>query len=252
MSDLRSIAPTICRMLGVAPPALATRPALSGLSATVRRALIYCPDAVGLHALERWPSLRERLQRIATHEVELRSVVPPKTPVCFASMFTGGAPDEHGIRRYEKPVLRCDTLFDALCRASLRTAIVAVRDSSIDTIFRDRAVDYESPSYDPLVTARTLELVTAAEHEVIVAYHQEYDDLLHETGPFSALAMRAAEHHVETWELLAEATEKAWRSSYVLAFCPDHGGHVDSETGRGNHGEDRDEDMRVVHYFIVR
>jgi predicted AlkP superfamily phosphohydrolase/phosphomutase len=61
-------------------------------------------------------------------EISLQSVTPPKTPVCFASLFTGAAPDQHGIRKYEKPVLKCDTLFDALIRAGKRGAIVAVRD----------------------------------------------------------------------------------------------------------------------------
>jgi hypothetical protein len=34
-------------------------------------------------------------------------------------------------------VLACDTVFDALVRAGKKVAIVAVRDSSIDLIFRD-------------------------------------------------------------------------------------------------------------------
>ena len=252
LRDLRAFAPTLCRLLGVAPPALAREPPLDALAGTARRALVYCPDAVGLHALERWPELRARLRRVATHEVELRSMLPPKTPVCFATLFTGGTPEEHGIRRYERPVLSCDTVFDALVRAGRKTAIVAVQNSSIDLIFRDRSVDYHSMAYDPLVTARVLELVRAAEHDVIVAYHQEYDDVTHRTGPFSPLAARAAEHQVDTWELLAEAVATSWGGDYLLAFCPDHGAHEVPETGRGDHGEDRPEDMRIAHYFALR
>jgi hypothetical protein len=250
--DLRAFAPTLCRVLGVTPPALARAAPLAELDGRARRALIYCPDAMGLHALERWPALHGRLRAVATHEVELRAMPPPKTPVCFASLFTGASPEEHGIRRYERPVLTCDTVFDALARAAKRVAIVAVRDSSIDLIFRDRPVDYHSMEYDPLVTARVLELLGAREHDVIVAYHQEYDDLMHRTGPFSPLAARAAEHAVETWELLAAETAATWASDYLLTFCPDHGAHAVPETGRGDHGEDRPEDMRVAHFFALR
>lgn len=239
-------------MLGVTPPALASGSGLDEIAGEARRALVYCPDAVGLHALERWPELHARLRRVATHEIELRAMVPPKTPVCYASLFTGGAPQEHGITRYERPVLSCDTVFDALVRARRRTAIVAVKDSSIDLIFRGRAIDYHSMTYDPLVTARVLELLAACAHDVIVAYHQEYDDLVHATGPFSPLAARAAERHVESWELLVDGASASWGSGYVAAFCPDHGAHDVPGTGLGDHGDDRPEDMRVRHFFAVR
>lgn len=249
--DLRAVAPTLCQVLGLEPPALARAAPVPGLDGRARRALVYCPDALGLHALERWPALHARLRAVSTHEVELRSMVPPKTPVCFATIFTGGTPEEHGIRRYERPVLACDTVFDALVRAGKRAAIVAVEGSSIDLIFRERPLDYDSPRYDPLVTARTLELLAADQHDLIVAYHQEYDDLLHRTGPFSALAARAAEHHVATFELLAETAAATWGREYLLAFCPDHGGH-ETPAGKGDHGEDRPEDMRVAHFFAMR
>jgi hypothetical protein len=254
MDDLRYFVPSLCAAMGVERPALASSaPAqpFGELQGSVERALVYCPDAFGLHALERFPALAERLVRSSTHAIDITSMTPPKTPVCYASLFTGATPEEHGIRRYERPVLACDTLFDALVRAGKRVAIVAVQDSSIDMIFRDRPIDYHSMAYDPLVTERVLRLVRADEHDVIVAYHQEYDDLLHRTGPFSELATRALEHHVDSWEILGRAAREAWRTSYVVAFCPDHGGHEDPSSGRGDHGDDSPEDMRVRHYFAI-
>jgi hypothetical protein len=250
--DLRYFASTACSFFGVEPPALASIADVGELAGVrVERALVYCPDAFGRHALARFPELEQRLRRISTHTIDVSAMSPPKTPVCFASLFTGAAPEQHGIRRYEKPVLSCDTLFDALVRGGKRVVIVAVRDSSIDRIFRERTVDYVSPIYDPLVTAHTLALLRANQHDMIVAYHQEYDDLLHATGPFSDLALRALEHHVQTWELLVRAANEAWRERYVVAFCPDHGGHEDPETGRGDHGDDRPDDMQVRHFFHV-
>ena len=217
-----------------------------------QRALVYCPDAFGYHALAKLPDLHERLRRLSTHEVELVSMFPPKTPVCFASLFTGGSPEEHGIRRYERPVLACDTVFDALVRAGKRVAIVAVRDSSIDLIFRERAVDYFSVTYDSLATACALDLLKRDEHEVIVVYHQEYDDLLHATGPFSELAVRALEHHVASWEILVDAASRAWMQNFFVAFTPDHGGHVEPDGNAGDHGDDRPEDMQLRHFFVLR
>ena len=40
-------------------------------------------------------------------------------------MYTGAQPEVHGIRKYEKPVIRIDTLWDALVRAGKKAAIVA-------------------------------------------------------------------------------------------------------------------------------
>ena len=253
MRDLRYLTPTLCHFLGIQPPSLANgEPVREVAKKPIKRALIYCPDAFGVHALTKYPHLKERLERSSDTSIELSSMFPPKTPVCFASLFTGGSPEEHGIRRYEKPVLACETLFDALVRAGKRTAIVAVRDSSIDKIFRDREIDYVSPAYDPLVTAKTLDLLESGEHDVIIVYHQEYDDLLHATGPFSKLGERALENHVASWELLLDAVARKWKSDYLVAFTPDHGGHVVPETGRGDHGDDRADDMLVRHFFVSR
>jgi hypothetical protein len=182
----------------------------------------------------------------------MRSVVPPVTPVCFSTMFTGQPPATHGIRTYEKPILTCETLFDRLLGAGKRVAIVAVRDSSIDRLFRERAIDYFSEEYDPDVTERTLQLIAANEHELLLAYHQEYDDTLHRTTPRHPDAIEAMQRHVASFVRLAEAVEVAWGSrNRLLGFVPDHGGHIDPVTGTGTHGIDTPEDMDVQHFYGV-
>jgi hypothetical protein len=216
----------------------------------VERFLVYAPDAVGLSLYRDRPDLFEPVLKWAPVEVKLRSVMPPKTPVCFASMFTGAPPQTHGITKYEKPVLSCDTLFDSLTRAGRRVAIVAVKDSSIDMIFRGRPLDYFSESYDDIVTDRVLKLIQANRHEFILAYHQEYDDVLHETTPSGPEAMDALTSHIKSFDTLAGATKLHWKQhNRAVMFAPDHGAHVDPATGRGTHGEDIPEDMKVIHFF---
>jgi hypothetical protein len=216
----------------------------------IERCLVYAPDAVGNHLQPGYPDLFAEVARLAPVAVPLRSVFPPKTPVCFASMFTGAPPANHGIRQYEQPVLRCDTLFDALVRAGRRVAIVAVTDSSIDRIFRRRNLDYFSESYDPDVTARAIALIEADEHEFILAYHQEYDDLLHETTPFSDSAILAFRHHVAAFRELVEAADQYWLGhDRAMVFAPDHGAHLDPGTMTGTHGEDIPQDMELTHFY---
>jgi hypothetical protein len=216
------------------------------------RALLYAPDAVGRHPCAASPGVIGPIGEQAPAVVQVKAVVPPITPVCFATMFTGQPPSSHGIRRSERPVLRCRTLFDRLVEAGKRVAIVAVQGSSIDLIFRNRALDYFSEPYDPEVTARTLRLLEADSHDLVLAYHQEYDDTLHRTAPNAVEAIEAMRRHVSSFLQLAGAVEKCWGGyDRLLGFVPDHGCHVDPSTGRGTHGVDIPEDMDVQHFYGV-
>jgi hypothetical protein len=235
----------------------------------VARVLVYAADAIGRVFLDNHPELKKRLAAASDVQVQLRSMTPPKTPVCYASMFTGAPPEVHGIRKYERPVLTCDTLFDALARRDMtelpgnsdrvpsrivhRAAIVAVKDCSMDIIFRNRAIDYYTCDSDAEVTERALELVRDNKHDFIVAYNQEYDDVMHKHGPESPEAVAAATRHVETFVRLWQATEEHW-SGYncALLFAPDHGAHATSGERRGDHGEDIPEDMDVLHFWRLR
>ncbi len=119
------------------------------VAGTVQKSLVFAPDAIGAGLFEKHRSMFDEVLLHAPLRVSLRSVFPPKTPICWASMFTGAPPEVHGIRKPEKPVLQCDTLFDALVRAGKKVAIIAVADSSMERIFRERDLDYFAEPYDP-------------------------------------------------------------------------------------------------------
>ncbi len=245
--------------MGVARPGLCRCGPIAGVLAAaggigqVERCLVYAPDAMGAVLFASQADLLSRVSAAAPVTAALRSVFPPKTPVCFASMFTGAPPEVHGIRAYERPVLECDTLFDSLIRAGKRPAIVSVKDASTDIIFRGRDMDYFSEPADDDVTARAIELLESDRHDLILVYHQEYDDLLHESEPFAAGALAAAGRHVDAFSRLAMVALERWRGRQSLvAFAPDHGAHVDPRTGRGAHGEDMPDDMEVLHFFAFQ
>lgn len=248
--------------MGVSPPALADGEVLQTVIEAAHRqlkgtridkCLVYAPDAIGTALFREYESYFRPVLRHAPFAVPLQSVTPPKTPVCFASMFTGASPEVHGIRTYEKPVLACDTLFDALARAGKRIAIVAVEDSSIDRIFRERPIDYFPEKYDEQVTNRVLALLETHKYDFIVLYHQEYDDALHATSPRSQQALRALQNHIRSFDVLATACEEHWRdANHSIVFAPDHGAHFDPVAGKGTHLENIPEDMEVTHFFGFR
>lgn len=260
-ATIQSVTPTVCSLMGIDPPTSCEVPPLDAVLAaagetargTVRRCLIYAPDAMGEHLQAVDPAFYEGALRVAPVRVRLRSVTPPKTPVCFASMFTGAEPATHGIRRYERPIVRTDTLFDALIRAGRRVAIASVTNCSVDLIFRERAIDYFSEGNDADVTSRALALIEADAHDLVLAYHQEYDDRLHETEPFAPRAFLAARGHISAFAQLSEAVDRHWAAHpRAILFTPDHGAHRDPASGRGDHGDDAPEDMNVSHFYGIR
>jgi hypothetical protein len=259
---LQSLTPTVCDLFGIKHPAQCSAAALPTVAdaaraafggRAVRRALVFAPDAIGNHLRARLPASFEPVLAVRPVEVPLLSITPSMTPVCFASMFTGAPPSVHGITKYAKPVLACDTLFDAAVRAGLRVAIVAVADSSIDMIFRNRPVEYFSLKYDCWVTEKVLQLMREDRHELIIAYHQEYDDVMHAAGPFARRALRGAGNHLAAFTELSDAMDDAWAAwDRVLVMAPDHGAHELPSGAGGSHGTSMPEDMEVWHFYSLR
>jgi hypothetical protein len=217
------------------------------------RALVFCPDALGRMLLSRDPRLARVVVGLAPLSVGMLAETPPKTPVCFASMFTGLSPEAHGIRRYERPVLSCETLFDSLAREGSRVAIVAVEGSSIDIIFRGRDLEYHSLPGDREVAACACGILARDGADFVLAYQQRYDDLLHGPGgPFSADALGAAADHASDFSGLSRAMEQGWGEfDRLLLFAPDHGAHALPD-GRGDHCDDIPDDMEITHFWGFR
>lgn len=261
MYGIESVTPTICSLFRIPTPrGVSSKPVEEAVRAAektlrgrpVEKALLYAPDAIGEWLYQAHRDEFKPVLRAAPIQVEMRSMSPSYTPVCYGSMFTGLKPEGHGITKYEKPVLRCPTLFDALADAGKRVAIVAVKGSSIDIIFRERPIGYYTEEYDPDVELRALELMGDDDYDLILAYHQEYDDVMHRTTPTSPEALEAFRRHLATFQRLTDAFNRDWAMyRRVIAFLPDHGTHVDPATGRGGHGTDSPEDMEVRHFWGV-
>lgn len=218
---------------------------------TVDKMLIYNPDAIGQWFYEKYKPWFAPVEKYLDIRIDYITAFPPKTPVCFGSMFTGADPDVHGIKRYEKPVITIDTLFDSLIRSGKKVAMVAVANQSIPRIFANRDIDYYLMPYDEEVIEKALELIENSDYDVIEVYNQEYDDKMHMTHPNSFLAKRAAKNYIASFEKLAKAVETHW-SEYdtFMTFAPDHGTHREWY-GLGQHGRNIPKDMNITHLYGV-
>ncbi len=253
---MTQVAGTVSACLAIEPPPAAEpayplAPALMRAAGIERaqRALIYCPDAIAQWLYQRHTSWYAPVLRHAPVAVPVRTMLPSVTPVCFATMLCGVHPHIHGIERYEKHPLAQDSLFDALLRAGKRVALVAVADSSFDVLFSEREIDRFILPYDDEVNERARALIEADEHDVVVVYNQEFDDVMHRTHPESRLALEALRHHIAAFDALADTAARAWAAHDALvAWLPDHGVHI-ADDGHGMHGSNREDDLNTLHFY---
>ena len=213
------------------------------------RVLMYNPDAIALWIYEKYYDKLAPVRATGAQEVPMTSVMPSVTPVCFASMYTGALPDVHGIKAYVKPVLKCDTLFDAALRAHLRTAIVSTANDSISVIFLERQMDYYIYPTLEEVNNKAVELLEGDRYDLIVVYNPDYDANMHRCGPEGEAALKALDADAAAFARLEAAARRGWAGKKALiGFAPDHGCH-EIDGNLGSHGLDMPEDMNVIHFY---
>jgi len=256
--DIRTLTPTICKLMDIESPASSIDTVQEELISKlhqggkdiIQKCLVFAPDAIGEKIHVTYPSYFTGLYRIVGHSEHLQSVIPPVTPVCFASMLSGASPEVHGIRKSERPVLTVDTIFDTIARAGKRTAIITTPYSSMDLIFRNRAIDYFIEEDDAKVVTKAVAVLEEDRHDFLVVYNQEYDDQLHKTHPFSHECLTALEHYNQSFLERHETVARVWDSyDWLMAYTPDYGGHFNEEKGKGEHGQDIPDDMNLIHHY---
>ncbi len=256
---LTSLTGSLCKAMGVEPPEF-SQGEISQLvdyvfsntdGKPVDRVLMYNPDAIGQYSYEKYADKFEAMRKYAPLELNMISVVPPKTPVCFGSMYTGANPETHGIQHYVKSLITIDSIFDALIRAGKKPCIVTVKNSSLSKIFNGKNMDYYCEDYDNEVVARAVELIKKDAHDFIVVYNQEFDDVMHRSHPNSKRSQKALDHHAQSFDILARHVEQYWKTHDTLIGCAtDHGTHREWYL-LGQHGKNIPEDMNIKHYYGI-
>ena len=259
--SIADLTATVCELCGVkAPEQCGGTPIaavvdqgdklMNGIGKT-EKVLLFCADAMGEHQRKNFPEIFERIEKVSSFRFLSTSVMPSVTPVCYGTIFSGAAPCVHGIEKYEKVILKVDTLFDAFARAGKNVAICAYNNCSIDVIFRQRNVDYYSFRTDEGSFHCAMKLVAESDYDLIVCYMTDYDHQMHHHGPFSAECVEQAKLAADRFTAFAAQMDQYWKSyNRALVFVPDHGGHPVDET-HGAHGDNIPEDMLVNHYYRI-
>ncbi len=253
--SIGDLTPTLCALAGLhfpedcearaIPPVIAKQP-------SSQKILIFCPDAIGEVQRRHYPADFRPIEAISDFRFEAASVMPSVTPVCFATIFSGAAPEVHGIHCYEKPVLRIKTLFDVFAGAGKEVAIVSMNNCSIDRVFRERAVDYFSFRTSEQVNHYTRLLLENSNYDLIVSYDGAYDQSVHQSGRFSDASLGKMRRALQWYLDFVELTDRVWHGyDRTLVFAPDHGAH-DIGENEGTHGSDIPDDMVVNHFYRLR
>ena len=97
--------------------------------------------AIAHHLFAHYTDLFLPVLRLFPLALPMQSVMTSVTPVCFLRCTPALCRMSTAFRRI-KPVLTCDTLFDAAIHAGRKPAIVSTCGDSISKIFLDRPMDY--------------------------------------------------------------------------------------------------------------
>ncbi len=214
------------------------------------RVFMYNPDAIAQWIVEKYPEIMFRhTEKYFDLKLPLRSVMPSVTPVCYGTMYTGAQPQVHGIQKYEKPVIKIDTLFDALIRAGKKPAIIADNECSLGKIYLERNMDYFMCETVDQTNAVAAEIIRHDEHDFILVYNGNYDSTMHKTGPESPVALGELRSNVRTFAMFSEIIKKYWgKHNTLVGFAMDHGCH-EIDGGCGSHGLETEEDLNITHFY---
>ncbi len=253
--SIAGVAPSILKIFGVTPSADMQPPvdSLTGLAEGCDRIFMYNPDAIGSWVFDRFEDKFKACLALSLLKLPLRSMFPPVTPVCFASMYSGLLPEQHGIRKYEKPLLTCATVFDILPKAGKRVAIVSTAGDSISEIFLGRNAQYYIFRTIKECNEKAAELIRKDEHDLIVLYNGNYDYWMHRVSPTGLAARKQLDKNAEEFLRLHSLIEECWKPrghKTLLGFAPDHGCHR-SAFPPGDHGLDQPSDMNIYHLYSV-
>lgn len=248
---ITQVASTILALLDTAPSRQMAAPINQVLQQCpgCDRVFMYNPDAIAMWIYEKYQHCFAEMEKEISLKLPMLSVMPSVTPVCFGSMYSGLMPSDHGIRKYEKPVLKVPTVFDLLPAAGKKAAIVSTEGDSISKIFLERNIDYFIYPSKEECNLKAMELIEQDAHDLIVLYNGDYDYQMHRHAPEGKKALKALQENIAAYMQLKSQIRKHWAAHQTsLVFAPDHGCHK-VYGFLGNHGENTPADMNIMHFY---
>jgi hypothetical protein len=261
MGSVTYFTPTLCKLMKIIRPNISSaNPSKQVIKyfkdktngKKISKVIIYAADAIGKMILNKYPEQETIIKQISPLQLNLKAEFPSYTPVNYASIFTGAKPEIHGITSYTKPILKCETLFDALPDQGKRTALVAVEECSNSIIFQNRDIDYFIKKEDEEIEDTAVEIIKSKKYDLILVDRQDYDRMLHKTTPYSNEAILAFGNIIDSFHKLGNLfLEYNKEYNVAIIFISDHGAHINCLTKKGEHGTDQYDDIMLRHFWGI-
>ena len=242
---MTSIAPTVSKLLGIRPPAQSAGVLVEEIVNDIggqNRVAVIVLDAFGVVTWKRYEELTPNFNLLAhQHLLHVRSVLPSKTPVNFATIATGAPSDVHAIRDRSES-LNLETIFHVLSEASMKSAAAARATSSVGILlskFADYKCVAESDTDEELVQLG-IKAIEESSPEYVLMQMLDVDDTGHKAGLEGdeiREAVAAVDKHLG--DLLPHLAERG----YCIMVLADHGAH--QADGRATHDGSLEDDVIV-------
>lgn len=239
------IAPTVSKLLGIRAPAQSAGDVIEEVVRDMGRhdkVAVVVLDAFGVATWKRFEELTPNFNLIAhEHLLHVRSVMPSKTPVNFATIATGAPSDVHKIRDRSE-TLTVETTFHVLSEASMRSAAAGRAESTVGILlspFSHYKCVAESNTDDELVQLG-LDIIQRESPEYVLMQMLDVDSTGHKAG-LEGDEIREAVSNVDRHlgDLLPHLAERG----YGLIVLADHGAH--QADGRATHDGSLEDDLIV-------
>lgn len=247
---LTAVAPTICALLGLPAPAAAAGQPLPEVTRDLgrpARLLALLVDALGIATWQRHRAVAPCLTGLFTRRLEpLESVVPTKTPVCFATIASGALPAAHQVLSRQDD-FAVPTIFDVLRAAGVDHAVVGRAHSSTGLLYARYAARarLSRANQEDRVLALLLSELAAGHARFLFCQLLDVDNAGHAGGPSGDGSRQAVADTDRRVRVIAAAARQAGCALLLLA---DHGQHdTTREDGRprGTHDGSTPADLVV-------
>jgi predicted AlkP superfamily pyrophosphatase or phosphodiesterase len=229
--SMTSITPTVCKLLNIRLPAQSSDVVINEIINDIGhhdRVAVVVLDAFGVATWQRYRELTPNFNLIShQHLLHVRSVLPPITPVNFATMATGAPSDVHKIRDRSEP-LNVETIFHVLSETSMKS-MAAGRASSSVGILLSKFADYKciaASNTDEEIVQLAAEVIQEKPPAFILMQLLDVDDIGHKFG-LAGEEIRQALSDIDRH--LGELMSHLAEAGYGLIVLADHGAHQKGE-----------------------
>jgi hypothetical protein len=190
------------------------------------------------------------LKENGTEYMNMETVYPARTVVCFTSMFTGTYPIEHGItsNMVWKLGITVESIFDSLRKVGKKGRLLGIAhlvDSMGDDVETVTAVMHNDKA-DPNIMARARKIVEDQDPDMLIVQMIATDQTGHSRGVlYDEYLQKIHEADNLINEFVSWLNEKDKMENTTLIICADHG----QADGIGGHGH-LDEGERFVPFIM--